>query len=82
MNVEPVAGDQPDLINIIDSETGSMAREFTRQAVSQKLLDLFLKIIIHLRYCRNLWVYRRPKKCSYREDHHHLTHLASLMMIL
>ncbi|XP_063828933.1 uncharacterized protein LOC135078262 [Ostrinia nubilalis] len=37
MNIEPVAGDQPDHINIIDSETGSLALEFTRQATSEEV---------------------------------------------
>lgn len=34
INGEPVAGDQPDSIALIDSETGSLAVDINRQAVS------------------------------------------------
>ncbi|XP_022823813.1 uncharacterized protein LOC111354527 isoform X2 [Spodoptera litura] len=37
LDVEPVAGDQPDPVAVIDSETGSPALEFARQATSEEL---------------------------------------------
>ncbi|XP_030031096.2 uncharacterized protein LOC115447932 isoform X2 [Manduca sexta] len=37
INVEPVAGDQPDHVNFIDSETASLTLEFNRQATSEEL---------------------------------------------
>lgn len=35
INGEPIAGDKPDSVNCIDSETGSMAVDVSRQAVSE-----------------------------------------------
>ncbi|KAG6457074.1 hypothetical protein O3G_MSEX010095 [Manduca sexta] len=37
INAEPVAGDQPDHVNFIDSETASLTLEFNRQATSEEL---------------------------------------------
>ncbi|XP_026728682.1 uncharacterized protein LOC113494504 isoform X3 [Trichoplusia ni] len=37
INGEPVAGDQPDSIALIDSETGSLAVDINRQATSEEL---------------------------------------------
>ncbi|XP_073967543.1 hen1 methyltransferase isoform X4 [Choristoneura fumiferana] len=37
INTEPVAGDQPDYVNLIDSETGSAAYETARLATSEEV---------------------------------------------
>ncbi|XP_037871899.1 small RNA 2'-O-methyltransferase isoform X3 [Bombyx mori] len=37
LNSEPFVGDQPDRVNLIDSETGSLAVEITRQATSEEM---------------------------------------------
>lgn len=34
INTQPIAGDQPDYVNLIDSETGSATYETARLAVS------------------------------------------------
>lgn len=42
INEDAVAGDQPDIVNLIDSETGSLAILIARQAVTFKLCVLIL----------------------------------------
>lgn len=39
MDGEPVAGDQPDYVNIVGSDTGSLAVDVARQAVSDVVVS-------------------------------------------
>ncbi|CAG4926334.1 unnamed protein product [Colias eurytheme] len=38
MNLVPLAGDQPEYINLVDPETGSLRQEVNRQATSEEIL--------------------------------------------
>lgn len=73
MNAEPIAGDQPDRINIADSETGSLALEYTRQTVSNEqkpnlMLVHKLKFSVTI-YFSHFDHFRHQKRCLYRVDH-------------
>lgn len=39
MDAEPVAGDQPDYVNFINSDADSLAVDVTRQAVSDVVVN-------------------------------------------